>query len=344
MRILAIQLNQPGDALLTTPALQWLMDQGHEVHALLQPLGAELLQTMPGLASVEALPRNSFQISRDIRRAFRYRRAGFDRAIVFSKCSDRPALWAAISGAGERIGLWTPRNQHLGRIGFINRWVRDHAMDNHTVRQHLMLAGAPPEAAEETRLVYQPPETERAWAEDWMRRRNLKSGGYLLLHIGSRWPSKYWPAANWAELIRDAREKLDTPVLLTCGRDRYEVEFTRRLAQLAPGDYAEIGTLSVNQLGALLENAGGFAGVDSMPMHLAAALGKPGVALFGPTDERTWGPWKSPLVVLRNACSCLNAPRACPRGASRCLIELSAATVLTRLTRALQVAQAPPAT
>src|ERR1700677_1039686 len=49
MRILAIQLNQPGDAILTTPALRWLMNQGHEVHALLQPLGAELLRTMPGL-------------------------------------------------------------------------------------------------------------------------------------------------------------------------------------------------------------------------------------------------------------------------------------------------------
>ena len=196
MRILAIQLNQPGDAILTTPALRWLTDQGHEVHVLLQPLGAELLQTMPGLASVEALPRNSFQIVRDLRRAIRYRRAGFDRAIVFSKCSDRPALWAAISGARERIGLWTPRNSHLGRLGFINHWIRDHALGVHTVRQHLSLAGAPPEAEEQARLVYHPPETDRTWAAAWMRERNLKTGDYLLLHIGSRWPSKYWPLEN----------------------------------------------------------------------------------------------------------------------------------------------------
>src|ERR1700722_1484734 len=116
MRILAIQLNQPGDAILTTPALRWLMNQGHEVHALLQPLGAELLQAMPGLASVESLPRGSIQFMRDIRRAIRYRRLGFDQAIVFSKCSDRPALWAALSGATKRIGIVNPRGKHLGRL------------------------------------------------------------------------------------------------------------------------------------------------------------------------------------------------------------------------------------
>src|ERR1700677_637841 len=146
MRILAIQLNQPGDAILTTPALRWLMNQGHEVHALLQPLGAELLRTMPGLGSVEALPRDSFQIARDIRRAIRYRKIHFDWAIVFSKCSDRPALWAAVSGAARRRGLRTPRNGHLGKIGFINDWREHHALKVHTARQHLFMAGAPDDA------------------------------------------------------------------------------------------------------------------------------------------------------------------------------------------------------
>ncbi len=94
--------------------------------------------------------------------------------------------------------------------------------------------------------------------------------------------------------------------------------------QQAPADHQEIGTLSVNQLGALLQNAAGFAGVDSMPMHLAAALGKPGVALFGPTDEGTWGPWRSPLVVMRRDCVCLSAgSRSCPKGPlSRCMVGL----------------------
>lgn len=339
MRILAIQLNQPGDALLTTPALRWLMNQGHEVHALLQPLGAQLLQGMPGLASVEALPRDSLQLVRDIRRAIGYRRIGFDWTIVFSKCSDRPALWAVLSGAAKRSGLRTPRNAHLGRIGFINDWREHHSLNVHTTRQHLFMAGAPDDAADHLSLEYHPPEAERAWARDWMRQRGLAEGGYLLLHATARWPSKYWPMTNLVEFVRGAKQLLKMPLLVTAGRDTVEVNFTRELIGQAAADYQEIGTLSVNQLGALLQNAAGFVGVDSMPMHLAAALGKPGIALFGPTNEITWGPWHSRLTVLRRDCVCLReSSRSCPTGQeSRCLAGLSAATVLEKLVEVLNV-------
>jgi heptosyltransferase III len=338
MRILAIQLNQPGDAILTTPALRWLMNQGHEVHALLQPLGAELLQAMPGLASVEALPRGSIQLVRDIRRVIRYRRLGFDWTIVFSKCSDRPALWAALSGAKKRTGLRTPRNARLGRIGFINDWREHHSQEVHTAGQHLFMAGAPEDAAGHLKLEYRPPEQERNWAADWMRRRGLAPEGYLLLHAAARWPSKYWPMANLVSFIRGARQALHLPLLVTAGRDSFEVGFTRELIAQAPCDYQELGTLTVNQLGALLQNAAAFVGVDSMPMHLAAALDKPGIALFGPTDDKVWGPWHSRLTVLRNDCLCLREKtRRCPIGpVSQCLADISAETVLEKLVQILK--------
>ncbi len=338
MRILAIQLNQPGDAILTTPALRWMLDEGHEVHALLQPLGAELLGAMPGLASVEALPRNSLQLVRDGRRAVRYRGLKFDQAIVFSKCSDRPALWAWLSGAKRRTALRTPNSERLGRMGLINDW-RVHFGQEHTAEQHLFMAGAPKDAAKKIALEYRPPEAERAWAREWLRERSLAAGGYLLLHAGARWPSKYWPMENMIEFVRTAKARLNRPLLVTSGRDKFEVEFTRELLRRAPADYQEIGTLSVNQLGALLENAAAFVGVDSMPMHLAAALGKPGVALFGPTDEATWGPWHSRLAVLRRDCICLREKaRSCPTGPlSRCLGELPASLVLEKLAAELEV-------
>jgi heptosyltransferase-3 len=337
MRILAIQLNQPGDAILTTPALRWLMDQGHEVHALLQPLGADLLRAMPGLASVEALPRGSIQIVRDIRRAIRYRRLRLDWTIIFSQCADRPALWAALSGAKKRTGI-IGHNAHLGRIRFINDWKCESPRRLHTTESHLFLAGAPDDDADKLKLEYHPPEADSNWAAEWMRQRGLSAGGYILLHAAARWPSKYWPMANLAEFIRGARRMLHLPLLVTSGRDAFEVGFTRELIAQAPSDYHELGTLTVNQLGALLSNAAGFVGVDSMPMHLAAALGKPGIALFGPTNEKVWGPWHSRLTVMRNDCRCQReSPRACPPGpASQCLADISAETVLEKLSQILK--------
>jgi heptosyltransferase-3 len=337
MRILAIQLNQPGDAILTTPALRWLMNQGHEVHALLQPLGAQLLQSMPGLASVEALPRNSIQVVRDLRRTIRYRRIHFDWAIVFSKCSDRPALWAALSGAKKRTGLRSPRNAHLGRLGFINDWIEHYFTGVHTAAQHLFLAGAPDDASGHLSLEYHPPQADQSWAQQWMNQRGLTEGKYLLFHAAARWPSKYWPMENMVEFLRAAKQELKMPVLVTSGRDSFEVDFTRKLLQQAPVDYQEIGTLSVNQFGALLQAAAGFVGVDSMPMHLAAALGTPGIALFGPTDEKVWGPWHSQLTMMRRDCRCLREnSRSCPTGPmSHCLAELSGNTVLQQLVQIL---------
>jgi heptosyltransferase-3 len=333
MRILAIQLNQPGDAILTTPSLRWLIEQGHEVHALLQPLGAELLQAMPGLASVEALPRGSIQIGRDLRRFFKYRRVGFDWTIVFSKCSDRPALWALLSGAKKRTGLETHHNKHLGKLGLINDWVHDLTQQGHTADNHFVLTGAPPGTARDRHLEYHPPAEDLAWGDEWMRTRGLAPGGYLLLHAAARWPSKYWPMPNLVDFLRTARKRLNLPVLVTAGRDPFEIEFTNKLIEQAPPDFHEVGTLEVNQLGALLKNSAAFVGVDSMPMHLAVALGKPGVALFGPTKEAVWGPWHSELAVLRTECRCLiEMGRSCPKGPeSQCLAALSADTVLEKL-------------
>jgi len=332
MRILAIQLNQPGDAILTTPALRWLIDQGHEVHALLQPLGADLLQAMPGLVSVEALPRGSVQFVRDIRRTLRYRNVGFDWAIIFSRCSDRPALWALLSGAKKRTGIRTSNNAHLGRFGLINDWQINSVHYTHTTEHHLATAKAPDDVAARQNLEYHPPGPERNWAVDWMRQRGLHAGGYLLLHATARWPSKYWPMANLVAFMRQYKSKLNLPLLLTSGRDAFEVQFTRELIAQAPPDFHELGTLTVNQLGALIQNAAGFIGVDSMPMHLAAALGKPGVALFGPTNDKVWSPWHSRLIVLRRDCRCLHRSRLCPKGPeSECLAAISAETVLENL-------------
>jgi heptosyltransferase-3 len=333
MRILAIQLNQPGDAILTTPTFRWLIDQGHEVHALLQPLGAELLQSMPGLASVEALPRGSVQLSRDFARFLRYRKIGFDWTIVFSKCSDRPALWAFLSGAKKRTGLETPRNQHLRRFGLINDWIPDTTQYDHTVNNHFILTGASLREADRLHLEYHPPAADLAWAAAWMRERHLVPNGFVLLHAAARWQSKYWPMANLADFIRRAREKLNVPLLVTAGRDPFEIEFTEELIAIAPPDFNEIGTLTVNQLGALLQNSAAFVGVDSMPMHLAVALDKPGIALFGPTQDLIWGPWHARLQVMRNDCRCLReGTRSCPKGPdSACLASLCAVDVVDKL-------------
>ena len=64
------------------------------------------------------------------------------------------------------------------------------------------------------------------------------------------------------------------------------------------------GKLSIKELGALTARARLFVGVDSMPMHLAAAMGTPAVALFGPSGEQEWRPWRVAHRVVTSSHPC----------------------------------------
>src|SRR3954469_22104799 len=118
----------------------------------------------------------------------------------------------------------------------------------------------------------------------------------------SRWTFKCWPAERNAQLV-----------------DRLSAEGERVVLTAAPGESAFIdeilsrtaakplnlaGQLTLKELGALTARARLFIGVDSMPMHLAAAMGTPTVALFGPSSEEEWAPWKVEQRLITSSHSC----------------------------------------
>ncbi|MEW6332566.1 MAG: glycosyltransferase family 9 protein, partial [Pseudomonadota bacterium] len=84
------------------------------------------------------------------------------------------------------------------------------------------------------------------------------------------------------------------------------------------------GKLNLKQLAALTAQAKCFVGVDSVPMHIAAAMQTPTVALFGPSGEFEWGPWQVPARVLTSDHSCRPCGQdGCGNGKlSECLISI----------------------
>ncbi len=98
---------------------------------------------------------------------------------------------------------------------------------------------------------------------------------------------------RWIELGRSLNTE-NFQVIISAGPDSEEVELGRRLmAAIGAGSVSTEGRLSWAQLAWLLYQASLFVGVDTAAMHLAAACQVPVVALFGPTDEREWGPWQA---------------------------------------------------
>jgi heptosyltransferase-3 len=94
-------------------------------------------------------------------------------------------------------------------------------------------------------------------------------------------------------------------VAVTSGPEAREVEAAKRVLSRAAAPAIDlVGRTSLAELAAVLERATLFLGVDSAPMHMAAALGVPVVALFGPSGEKSWGPWGEGHVVLTSPYLC----------------------------------------
>lgn len=155
-----------------------------------------------------------------------------------------------------------------------------------------------------------------------------------ILNPGAGWGAKRWPAERYGHVARALAERGVRPVL-NCGPGEDELA---RAAAVASGGAATPMKCSITELIALTRRAKLFIGGDTGPLHLAAALKVPVVAIFGPTDPARNGPYGTRSIVLRNPESpTTHARRSVPdegmleisaeavAGAARNLLAVSAA-------------------
>ncbi|HSN91871.1 MAG TPA: glycosyltransferase family 9 protein [Anaeromyxobacteraceae bacterium] len=146
---------------------------------------------------------------------------------------------------------------------------------------------------------------------------------------GASTATKRWPAERFAEVARALADGGASVVLAGGPSDRVEIDAFR--AALGRPVAADLTDLPVDALAAGLAEVDLLLACDSGPVHLAAAVGTPVVAIFGPTSPERWGP-PAPgrAVALPIACApCSNHGGArCPRGHHRCMLDLGAATVI----------------
>jgi heptosyltransferase-1 len=226
------------------------------------------------------------------------KQAGYETAVDLQG-SVRSAVAARLSGAVEIWGEANPR-ETLASI-FHRRRVP--VSGNHVIEHNLSLlsamAGVP--------LRYRSPLLPRdhasvAWCEELLARLLAKAGsdhgrcGICILSPGAGWGAKCWPAASFA---RVARELAEAGIISVVNYGPGEEELARAVVD-ASEETATAVACSVSQLIELTRRAELFIGGDTGPMHLAAALEVPVVALFGPTNPLRNGPYGTRSVVLRS--------------------------------------------
>jgi len=133
---------------------------------------------------------------------------------------------------------------------------------------------------------------------------------YAVLHPGSVMETKRWESGRFAQLARSLQD-LGLNTVVTCGPG--EESIAAEVARQVPHSRLLLG-LRIPQLAELLRGAKLYAGNDSGPMHLAAAVGTRVIALWGSSDSRRWRPWGVSHAVVQNPFEC----NPCP--GYRCLV------------------------
>jgi len=283
--VLAIRPRTLGDVVLTTPALRALQ-RGHPDAALevvTEARYAPLLEGLPGVERVWALERSTaatLALARALGRR-RYRVAvdffGNSRT-AFLALASRAKLTAGydLRGRGLAYQRRVPRSLSPapGR--------REYAAATHV---RLALAAGGREDGLETRIAIPPAAHARA-AELLGARAAAGGAGTIGLVAAGTWATKTWPASHAALLARRLIEA-GRRVLLLGGPGEHAL--AARLAALAPG-IETLPPCDVATLAAVIARLAAVVGTDSGPRHLAAALGIPSFAWFGPTHPDTWSP------------------------------------------------------
>ena len=300
-RALVVKLRHHGDVLLTSPVFSALRQQAPacEVDALVYADTAPMLAGHPDIAQLHCIDRGwkqlgpFGQLAAELKLLSALRTRRYD--LVIHLTEHRRGAWLVrLLRPRWSVAPAKPGRGRFWRKAFTHFHSAPGRTLRHTVERNLdalrCLGIHPPPA--QRRLVMVPgPEAEQR-VDALLAAAGIARRSFVHLHPGSRWLFKCWPAEKVAALA-DLLAAEGLPIVLTAAPDPKEialVEVIKDRSGAVTLDFS--GQLSLRELAALTARARLFVGVDSAPMHIAAAMGTPTVALFGPSGDQEWGPWQ----------------------------------------------------
>jgi len=345
-RILVIKLSALGDVVLASPSFRTI--RHHFPHAKIA-----CLVGLPARAVVQRCPYFDEIFVDDvtgkdrgwrgaIRLGHTLRRVGFD--LVFDlQSSRRSRLIGWTTGAPERhghangkwSGLLTHQvagaDQTLPPIEHQFQFLRQCGMSPNGA--HLEYWTGPEDETEATRLL------RRQWLPSHQRLVALHPGG------SRAWETKQWPPASWAALC-DALARQRIRTVITGTRDEQAVgEAIVHATRSKP--ILIMGETSIGGLASLFRRCQVVVTLDTAALHVAAAVGTPVVALFGPTDPQRHAPPATHQVILWKHVSCSPCyQRHCPllaRQHMQCMTKMTVEEVASAIESLLEQTKRAPA-
>ncbi len=299
-RTLFIKPSSLGDIVHALPVVSAIKARWPEVHLtwVVKRRWAEIVDRVEGVDRVWRVDETAGSW---VGEAYRLRAERFDVAVDLQGLFRSGAL-AWLCGAPVRIGF---ANGREGSPWFYTRRVPIPTKDMHAVDRYLLVAeslGARVEGAPQFRFRLLDVDME-AVRNILHRKGASMDRPWIAMNVSARWPTKRWSLGSFARVIdRLHQEGLGPVVVIGSAEERADAEQLRTIAKSRFIDLT--GEVPLRCLPALLSTAALLVTNDSGPMHIAAAVGVPVVALFGPTSEIRTGPYGANHRVLAGPVPC----------------------------------------
>ena len=349
-RILLIKPSSPGDIIHALPVLHGLRRRypAARISWLVVTPFANLIEADAALSEVILFDRKRFgrlgrslRVTRDFAAFVRgLRRRRFDLDIDLQGLF-RSGFLARACGASVRVGFANARE--LAWVFYTDR-ISPADPDCHAADRNYAVAGLLGFADVPMDFGIAITDADRGHVSGLLKQSGFLPGQrYAVLVPGTRWETKRWPVERLGRLAGIIRQEHYLDSVLVGGAD--DVEEAERAVEASNGSAKNLcGRTTLRQLAALIDRAAIVVTADSTPMHLAAALHRPLVALFGPTNPRRTGPYDHQGDVLRLDLRCapcyLRRLRQC-RHDHACMEQLSVEQVATAVAERLALSARP---
>jgi 3-deoxy-D-manno-octulosonic-acid transferase/heptosyltransferase-1 len=308
VNILIVKLSAVGDVIHTLPSLSALRKRFPDAHItwVIEEAAAEIVRDHPDLDRVIVSRRKGWW--KEIRSG-RFRKPLREMKTFLGNLRDRhfdlvidlhglfkSAVLVFLSHGGRKIGY----DSYQELSGFFYNEKIPEDMNKHAVDRYLDFAGYLGAAVTQPEFRIAVGKENRKRVDELLEAHGI-AGPFIALNPVAYWDTKLWEDERFAALCDRIDEAYGIPVVLT-GQQAPSLEKIRSLSRR--GVINLEGQTTLKDLAELYRRATLLITTDSGPMHLAAAMGTPVVALFGPTDPKRTGPYGSGHRVIRESLPC----------------------------------------
>ena len=321
-KILVIQLRRIGDVLLCTPAIRALRTRFPKSYIafLVERESADILTLNPYLDEVVVLDRQRYRNPLySLKKIWQVRKRGFDLVIDFLG-NPRTAYVSFLSGAGRRIGHDVP-----GRRFYYNLLIKDDGRPKYSAVHKLEALKILEIEESDAKPDFRISDEAKLFSQGFFREAEVDPGKLIVsLSPTSRRHFRRWHLQRFARLADWLISRFQATVVLVWGPgERRVAERIGELMKQKPVISPE--TKDLFQLGAILQRCDLHMGNDNGTKHIAVAMGKPTVTIYGPQDPVNWTyPEPSRHKFLKKKVDCPD----CDRMKRRCK-ELSCLDEIT---------------